>query len=1514
MKLHWALLVALLFVVGESSMSAAAPDKRDLSANFLIQRLEEFLRDDGGASAESAGASTEEDESSSGSGEGSEEAAERREETFLETRGYSGYTQRGGTQYKVFAQLKSYQAAKQTCAAQGGHLADVKTRALHNFLLSEIRKVDANRDYWIGLNDITVENTWTWSDGTRISDCDFKNWAPGEPNNAYANRGGPGQDCGQLWKSRSFQWDDDTCTNQKYFICQRGPGEENVCGSGGAGSGQCAASSTNIARGRPTQQSSVAHGGVPGRAVDGNTNSQWGGSSCTHTGNDNQPWWRVDLGSSNCVDRVVVTNRADCCPERLQNFKVYVGDNPNVVANPTCGGAQSVTGKATITVDCGGRTGRYVGIALPGRQYLTLCEVQVFGGAALIKLPSQCAASSTNIARGRPAQQSSQYDGNSVAGRAVDGNTNARWSGRSCSCTRNDNQPWWRVDLGSSNCVDRVVVTNRADCCPERLQNFKVYVGDNPNVVANPTCGGAQSVTGKATITVDCGGRTGRYVGIALPGRQYLTLCEVQVFGGAGSGQQCDPGEENCESGGYINLGCWRDTGNRAIPTLEGSDSRLDGSYQNRQNAIEKCYQAAKERGFTYFAVQNGGWCASSAIAGETYQKFGRSTTCGADGEGGPWGNQVYKITDALPKIVSLGCWKDTGNRAIPTIEGSDARLDGSYGARRDAINKCYQAAKSRGYTYFALQNGGWCATSATAGKTYQKYGPSTTCRTDGEGGPWGNQVYQIPGGAACEAPLDLFLVLDGSGSVGAANFDKVKQFARDMVNRFDIGPTATRVGVLQYSDRNSLVFNLGAKSDKPSTISAINAITYQKGGTKTGAAMQFVRTNAAWRQGGNVPKVIIVLTDGKSGDSVSGPAQSLAASGITVYGIGVGNFDHGQLLQIANNDQNNVIELSDFNALATKISEIAKVVCEKVSDVCPSGYKEFNGICYKAFNTVKTFLQASKACYDDGGTLAMPKDAATNAFLKTLKDKVDPAGFFWFGLVDQHTENEWQWVDGGNLVRGQSDWKPGEPNNAGDEDFAEYFPNKWNDVGGNARNRKFICQVIPTDSPQGYVYHQLSHMSYKVYNVKKDYKGAVEACRADGGSLAEPRDAAANTFLIYLKNAVDNRAWFRFGLTDEHQEGGWMWGSGVALSTFRTWGPGEPNNRRNEDCAEYFPGSHPKNKRNTWNDGPCTARTRTFICQVVPKGCPRGYKQRGAICYKAFDKKKNYDEAEMACRAEGGSLAMPRDQATNDFLIKLKNDKDGSSWFWLGADDKNDEGTWLGRDGQQFGSFRAWFPGEPNQAGGNEDCLMLFESPRNKWNDQGCATKQKFICQIQLPIVGSCGGNIQGEFGTIVSPGYPDTYADNQKCTWNIMARPGKVLTLIFEDFDLQGTSDTVTVEDPCSDRELGKFSGSTLPAPVRSADKQLRIVFRTDHSVSERGFRVKFFASDASGKREIEEPMSVQQPDEIMEGRGQEEGGQEERGLEEAADEEVLMETLKMLEDDLRNAGNELRELHEE
>ena len=49
-------------------------------------------------------------------------------------------------------------------------------------------------------------------------------------------------------------------------------------------------------------------------AVDGNTNTNFAGESCTATAEDDEaPWWRVDLGAVYNITSVNIVNRGDCC-------------------------------------------------------------------------------------------------------------------------------------------------------------------------------------------------------------------------------------------------------------------------------------------------------------------------------------------------------------------------------------------------------------------------------------------------------------------------------------------------------------------------------------------------------------------------------------------------------------------------------------------------------------------------------------------------------------------------------------------------------------------------------------------------------------------------------------------------------------------------------------------------------------------------------------------------------------------------------------------------------------------------------------------------------------------------------------------------------------------------------------------------------------------------------------------------------------------------------------------------
>ena len=136
---------------------------------------------------------------------------------------------------------------------------------------------------------------------------------------------------------------------------------------------------TNIARQGTASQSSTCWDGGPNRAIDGNTNGQWGGNSVTHTCNEADPWWKVDLGANNeqlaAITQVKIYNRRDCCMDRFGIADIQIlNDEGTVVSSQPIQGALSV-----YTFDFNNVAGRSVRIQKTGSGALNIAEVEVMG-------------------------------------------------------------------------------------------------------------------------------------------------------------------------------------------------------------------------------------------------------------------------------------------------------------------------------------------------------------------------------------------------------------------------------------------------------------------------------------------------------------------------------------------------------------------------------------------------------------------------------------------------------------------------------------------------------------------------------------------------------------------------------------------------------------------------------------------------------------------------------------------------------------------------------------------------------------------------------------------------------------------------------------------------------------------------------------------------------------------------------------------------------------------------------
>lgn len=117
---------------------------------------------------------------------------------------------------------------------------------------------------------------------------------------------------------------------------------------------------------------------------------------------------------------------------------------------------------------------------------------------------------------------------------------------------------------------------------------------------------------------------------------------------------------------------------------------------------------------------------------------------------------------------------------------------------------------------------------------------------------------------------------MDESGSMGRVNFDLIKNFVTQMVDRigFLIDYGIVRVGVVTYAETVGTTINLNEHNSTISLLSAISQLTYARTTeTNTHLALAHVRTKMLTQQAGDrreTPNIVIVLTDGQSTDETA--------------------------------------------------------------------------------------------------------------------------------------------------------------------------------------------------------------------------------------------------------------------------------------------------------------------------------------------------------------------------------------------------------------------------------------------------------------------------------------------------------------------------------------------------------------------------------------------------------------------------------------------------------------------
>lgn len=188
-----------------------------------------------------------------------------------------------------------------------------------------------------------------------------------------------------------------------------------------------------------------------------------------------------------------------------------------------------------------------------------------------------------------------------------------------------------------------------------------------------------------------------------------------------------------------------------------------------------------------------------------------------------------------------------------------------------------------------------------------------------------------------CYRDIDLYIILDTSGSIPEADYEMAKNFMADLVGGFNIGEHTVRVGLVLFGSTIYPIFNLHDSFDKATVLSWIRGATYYDGATATGdgilyaANIGFTEAYGARPSNLAIPRTGIVLTDGQSNRGVDVTIASEAARNLSIelFALGISNGINDDELLVIAGSQDRVFRIDNFTNIDDARVLIAQGSCK---------------------------------------------------------------------------------------------------------------------------------------------------------------------------------------------------------------------------------------------------------------------------------------------------------------------------------------------------------------------------------------------------------------------------------------------------------------------------------------------------------------------------------------------------------------------------------------------------------
>lgn len=187
-----------------------------------------------------------------------------------------------------------------------------------------------------------------------------------------------------------------------------------------------------------------------------------------------------------------------------------------------------------------------------------------------------------------------------------------------------------------------------------------------------------------------------------------------------------------------------------------------------------------------------------------------------------------------------------------------------------------------------------------------------------------------------------------------------------------------------------------------------------------------------------------------------------------------------------------------------------------------------WNGHSYYRSTTSMTWTAAKIACENMGGHLVTMNSAAENSFVF----QTWPSG--WIGFNDEAVEGQWRWVTSEPVT--YTNWNGGEPNNAGNEDYAQFVTGgRWNDLPNVSLPYVIEFEYVVTVGPWTLDATTLTNFVGD-YSFLRPTNPSIEwRIVVDSLSIPPPTTANDNADLVLGKRNITGTDYYRYDINNNN-------------------------------------------------------------------------------------------------------------------------------------------------------------------------------------------------------------------------------------------------------------------------------------------------------------------------------------------------------------------------------------------